>query len=284
VSRTSDQAICLRHWDWSETSQTLALFTREHGLLRALAKGSKRPATPYSGGVELLTRATATLILKPTTDLHLLVEWDLTETFPPLRQNLRCFYAAAYAAECVQRMVHDHDPHPELFDALLVLLRALDGPASIPPALLRFQHQLLVWTGFKPDLASPDQPPSSQTSPTPPPAQQRAPSIRHFAPELGGLVALPPAPTPAPTPNAAAQHRPPAGLWPVRDATLRVIHAVASPDALAPIPQDATQRDLERANHFLASYIAHLLGATPNSLRSLFPRLVVPGERTHLRA
>lgn len=45
----SDDAVCIRHWDWSETSQTVSLFTRGHGLVRALAKGSKRPKSPYSG-------------------------------------------------------------------------------------------------------------------------------------------------------------------------------------------------------------------------------------------
>jgi recombinational DNA repair protein (RecF pathway) len=39
-----DQAIVVRLWDFSETSQTVSLFLREHGMLRGLAKGSRRAA------------------------------------------------------------------------------------------------------------------------------------------------------------------------------------------------------------------------------------------------
>lgn len=259
VSRTSDQAVCLRHWDWSETSQTLALFTRAHGVLRAIAKGSRRPNTPYSGGVELLTRGEATLLMKATTDLHLLVEWDLSETFPALRADLRVYYTGAYAAECVQRMVHDHDPHPELFDALVVLLRSLDGPSSVPLALLRFQHQLLLWCGFKPEI--------DEVAPSL--GGSAVAGVRHFSPDHGALVTQ--------TVSTGAV------VWPIRASTLGVLRAVSSPDGLRVLPAGATGRDVERANHFLASYICHLLGSPPNSLRTVFPMLVVPEARSSPR-
>ncbi|MCH7601829.1 MAG: recombination protein O N-terminal domain-containing protein, partial [Planctomycetes bacterium] len=35
-------AICIRRWDFSETSQTVSLFTSEAGIIRGLAKGAKR--------------------------------------------------------------------------------------------------------------------------------------------------------------------------------------------------------------------------------------------------
>ena len=44
-----DTAICIRRWDFSETSQTVSLLTREHGILRGLAKGAKREKGTFSG-------------------------------------------------------------------------------------------------------------------------------------------------------------------------------------------------------------------------------------------
>ena len=56
MSRFKDQAVCIRMIDWSETSQIVALLTREHGVLRGLAKGSKRMSpsaiSRFSGGIE----------------------------------------------------------------------------------------------------------------------------------------------------------------------------------------------------------------------------------------
>src|SRR3712207_7995583 len=37
-----DRCICLRRTEYSETSQILTLFAREHGIVRAIAKGAHR--------------------------------------------------------------------------------------------------------------------------------------------------------------------------------------------------------------------------------------------------
>ena len=47
-----DTAICLRCWDFSETSQTVSLLTREPGIIRGLAKGSRRDKGCFSGGFD----------------------------------------------------------------------------------------------------------------------------------------------------------------------------------------------------------------------------------------
>ena len=42
MASVKDIAICVRHWDWSETSQTVSILCREHGLVRAVVKGARR--------------------------------------------------------------------------------------------------------------------------------------------------------------------------------------------------------------------------------------------------
>ena len=108
-----DIALCIRHWDWSETSQTVSLFTRTHGLIRGIAKGSKREKSNFSGGIELLTRGQALFILKPAADLANLTAWDLQETFPAIRRNLSSFYSAMYMADLLQH-IEDIEPDQRL--------------------------------------------------------------------------------------------------------------------------------------------------------------------------
>ncbi|RMH25211.1 MAG: hypothetical protein D6692_11585, partial [Planctomycetota bacterium] len=96
----------------------MALMTRGHGLLRCLAKGSKREKAPFSGGVELLTRGGMTVIIKPSSDLATLTSWDLLEPMPWVRVSYRRYAACMYVADLVPRAVHDEDPHPALYDAL----------------------------------------------------------------------------------------------------------------------------------------------------------------------
>ena len=65
----ADTAICIRCWDFSETSQTVSLFTREHGVVRGLAKGAKREKGGFSGGLDVLTRGEMIASVKPGRDL-----------------------------------------------------------------------------------------------------------------------------------------------------------------------------------------------------------------------
>lgn len=115
----------MRHWDWSETSQTVSLFTRGSGVVRCIAKGAKREKSPYSGGLELATRGEAMLIPKSGEAMWVLTAWDLREAYAGPRQSVMGFHGAMAMLEVVQALVHDHDPHPELFDALVAGLRAI---------------------------------------------------------------------------------------------------------------------------------------------------------------
>lgn len=148
---TRDQAVCIRHWDWSETSQTVSLFCREQGVVRGIAKGSRRDKAPFSGGIELLTRGEVVQISRPTSELTNITAWDLQETFPAIGSALDAFHGAMYLADVVRHSLHDRDPHPELFDGLVDALRRF---ASEPAraVVFGFLWQTLNECGWKPEL------------------------------------------------------------------------------------------------------------------------------------
>jgi DNA repair protein RecO (recombination protein O) len=151
VPTVIDQAICIRQWDWSETSQTVSLFARETGMVRGIAKGSRREKGAFSGGLEVLTRGEMVAIIKPGADLANITAWDLQEIFPALRRSLGVFYASMYLADLAHHAVSDRDPHPALFDALLAALRDV-APGAERPAVLRYQWATLVETGYRPEV------------------------------------------------------------------------------------------------------------------------------------
>ena len=258
-----DEAICIRHWDWSETSQTVSLLTRSHGVLRGIAKGSKRENSKFSGGIELLTRGQILFIAKPTSDLATLTEWDLAEIFPALRLALRRFYAAMFVADLLQHSIQDHDPHPAAFDATLTCLRTLGTAdkgttsAGIDEALARFQWALLTDTGYRPQLTSDVRTSIKLTS-----------RDRYlFAPHLGGLL------------ETAPDHAVP--TWAVRGETiecLRTLTAAEQPEP--PLPQ--SPETWERAARLLAAYFREVLGQPLTSLHQVFAANTLPrAARSH---
>ena len=151
----SDRCICLRKVDYSETSQILSLFSREHGALRAIAKGAHRRtkagASKFDGGLDLLDVGDAVFTHDPSRDLATLTEWGLREGHLELRRSLRGIYLGLYAAELVGRLIEEHDPHPGLFDRLEATLADLATPRR-EEAFLAFQLDLLRESGYLAEL------------------------------------------------------------------------------------------------------------------------------------
>ena len=239
----TDNAICIRRWDYSETSQTVSLFVRGHGIIRGLVKGAKRSTGRFSGGIDLLHHGQVVAIVKPSTDLATITEWHLLEVFGALRRNLEANRAALYMADLIHHMQIEHDPHPRLFDALREALGRLEDTARIGAALLCFQWTLLCETGYRPELDR-----DAETGAALPDSPTLA-----FSASAGGVVA-----------DTGGRDR-----WRVRRQTIELIRGVARGEDA----KDADHEQVARANRLFAAYVRDLLGAEPKAMRWAFPDL-----------
>lgn len=148
-----DDAVVIGRLDYSETSQVLVLFAREHGKVRAIAKGMKRSTkTRFAAGVDLLDagRVVISSRTERAAGLATLTEWKQTRCFPGLREKLVRLYAAQYAAEILAHLTEDWDPHPSLFDAFVVTLDVLTHAEDPLPTITRYQTALLTAIGSMP--------------------------------------------------------------------------------------------------------------------------------------
>lgn len=233
-----DDAICLRHSEWSETSQLATLLCREHGLVRGLARGSRRERSAFSGGFELLARGQVVFYEKPTRELANITAWDLTHTHAQLRVDLASLWRAMFAVDLMQRAMPVREPHPRSFDQLATLL----GLSTISMRdLTRYQWYLLDEAGHKPDL---DQA-----------AHQAA--VVYFLPEAGRFEPSPPA-------SATA-------AWPMRGKTLAAIRSITQPQDHEQRPQNAHNEETwTRAAAFLCAYWMWVLGRPIPAARAVF--------------
>ncbi len=244
-------AVCIRHIDWSETSQVVTLLTESRGKLRGVAKGSKRSSpgsvARFSGGIELLTSGEVLGISKPTSDLANIYEWDLQQPYFHLRRDLAAQRLALYAADLCNALLADDDPHPVIYKALVDLLQQVRDPAKRAEALLRFQWMVLVDSGYRPELA--------RDVRTNMPIEDQATYL--FDPAAGGFTAD----------MAAAHVDGPRGPWRVRSETLNLLrqldHRVAEVvEDQPPAESEAAALDLShanRANRLLCVYIRTIL-------------------------
>lgn len=155
MALVSDRCICLRKTEFSETSQILTLFSREHGITRVIAKGAHRRtkagASRFDGGIDFLDVGEAVFSHDPARELTPLTEWKLQEGHLALRKSLRGIYLGLYSAELVGRLIEEHDPHPELFDRLERTLPEL-ASARREEAFLAFELDLLRESGYLAEL------------------------------------------------------------------------------------------------------------------------------------
>lgn len=154
----TDDALCLRVTDFSETSQIVQLLTRDHGLLPLIAKGSKRQTkkNTMSGPLDLLTAGEVVFIpaktLPGASELGTLHAWELTDHRTTLRANLPAWSAAMLAVEMTTALLHPHDPHAELFDQLEAALQLLPTPQR-PRAIVAYAKAALSSAGYAPHLS-----------------------------------------------------------------------------------------------------------------------------------
>ncbi len=146
--------LTLRTLDYSETSQVVVFLARDAGLLRGLAKGSKRGQNPFGGPLDRWTLAEAVFSLRDPTRLATLMEIYEHERFAGLRDRLAAFYGASLVTEMLLALLPEGDPQPAVFDLAVEALGRLDEaePAQARALALALAWRLLATLGYAVDM------------------------------------------------------------------------------------------------------------------------------------
>lgn len=127
------RGIVLRTYAYSETSCIATVFTREHGKLRALAKGAWRPKNAFDSALDLLSICQVLVLRRSSGGLDLFTEATLEHRFR-VGQSLAGFHGGMYLAELLDALTVEDDPQPEMFDAVETALIALSADAAAEPS------------------------------------------------------------------------------------------------------------------------------------------------------
>ena len=148
-------AIVLRVTEYSETSCIVNLLTREFGRIGAIAKGARRPKSPFSAAIDVLAVCEVVFINKPSA-LSVLTEAKLERRFRAGETDLKRLYAGYYVIELIRTLTDEGDPTPELFDLTREMLVQLDegifSENEMNHRLLQFELSLLDLLGQLPML------------------------------------------------------------------------------------------------------------------------------------
>ena len=121
------EAVVLRSLDYGETSQIVTLFTREKGTVGVMAKGARRPKTPFGATLQPMAYSEVVFYYKPTRTLQILSESSHVESFHRLRESLERITVGLRIVELVDALMEEEDPQPAVFALLVRLLRRLNA-------------------------------------------------------------------------------------------------------------------------------------------------------------
>jgi DNA repair protein RecO (recombination protein O) len=131
------EAIVIRLTRLTETSLIVHWFTEAHGLVKTVAKGARRPKSPFNGQIDLFFGGEITFTQARRGELHTLRETSIRQWREGLRRNYNSTLLAAYCCQLLERAVEPEHPEPALHD---LLRRALDHLDTAPPSLRAFHH------------------------------------------------------------------------------------------------------------------------------------------------
>jgi DNA repair protein RecO (recombination protein O) len=156
---TALAAYVLHHYDWSESSVILDLFTREQGRIAVAAKGAKKPFSQLRSVLLPFQRLQVSLGRPPAGDndareVHALRGAEWAGGHPML--SGAALFSGFYLNELLMKLLARHDPHAALFDAYAGTVAALAGSddAASQAALRAFELVLLREIGLLPDLGT----------------------------------------------------------------------------------------------------------------------------------
>ncbi len=144
-------ALVLRIYPWSETSCIASIYSRDFGKLSVLAKGARRPKSPFEAALDLLSICRVVFIPKSGDALDLLTEAKLVRRYRAGARDLLRLYSGYYVAELLDRLTDKGDEQAELFELAEATLLALADPElELRAIVLRLELQMLRMLGHLP--------------------------------------------------------------------------------------------------------------------------------------
>ncbi|MCB0117958.1 MAG: DNA repair protein RecO [Anaerolineales bacterium] len=144
-------AIVLRHADWGEADRLLTLFTREQGMVRAIAKGARKVTSRKAGHLQPFTYISVQLARGR--DLLIVTQVETLNAFLPLHDDLMKTSYAAYVVELLLRFSYeDEGANPSLFRLLLDTLERLEKEPDAWLPVRYYEMRFLDAVGFRPQL------------------------------------------------------------------------------------------------------------------------------------
>jgi DNA repair protein RecO (recombination protein O) len=143
------RGILLRRRKLSDTSFIVSWCTDSLGIIQTVARGARRPKSPFRGRLDLFFEAELSIAKNRKSNLHALREVVLVNAYAGIRTDHRRTQAASYFVELIEICTEIEHHEPEIFHLLERAFSYLDQCDPERRAILHFETELARITGVQ---------------------------------------------------------------------------------------------------------------------------------------
>jgi len=148
------KGIILRTRLLTESSLIVHWLTPDAGRVSTVAKGARRPKSPFSGKLDLFFTAEFTFIRSRRSDLHTLREASLLDNRVALRQDIVALQRACYGTAFLEQVTEPDTPLPGIFELFQGFIDEVCRRPAAPEVTLAFEIKMLDELGLRPVLGT----------------------------------------------------------------------------------------------------------------------------------
>ncbi|HEV7759534.1 MAG TPA: DNA repair protein RecO [Acidimicrobiales bacterium] len=149
MSLYRDRGIVLRTHKLGEADRIITLLSKDHGKIRAVAKGVRKTKSRF--GARLEPPSHVDLLLYEGRELDIVTQAETIDMFAPLRDDFDLLGRALSMLEAADHLALEGEANPQLYGMLANALRTLatrDAPLVVPAFFLK----VLALEGYRPQV------------------------------------------------------------------------------------------------------------------------------------
>lgn len=153
MALTETEALVLRTYNLAEADKIVVCLTRNEGLVRGVAKGSRRIKNRFGASLEPFTLLQLTYYHKENQELVSIRNADILKSHFSLFRDPQILPALAYMGDLIVEFSPPHQTNDRLFRMVAACLEALSQSPQYLQSILRyFEIWILRLEGFLADL------------------------------------------------------------------------------------------------------------------------------------
>jgi DNA repair protein RecO (recombination protein O) len=146
------ESLVLRSYNLAEADRIIVFFTRDHGIVRGVAKGAKRLKSRFGSTLEPFSTVNLTFFQKEDRELVSVQNVELTQSRFREASDPEFLHTYSYLASLLTAMVPPHDPNETTYRMAKACLDAdVNGREGLAAVRLYFELWLLRLGGYLPD-------------------------------------------------------------------------------------------------------------------------------------